>query len=115
LRVVNSGPLTMRDVTIKLVAKNGAKVKGGEILSTFQSEVLTRTIATVAGHNASSPPTTELLHCKAPAGVKAAGTDLVEVYVDSWNADWRHELNSHSSTSPVPNGIFESEVEALND
>jgi hypothetical protein len=56
----------MRDVTIKLAATNGAKVKGGEILSTVQSEVLTRTIATVVGHNADIPPETELLHFKHP-------------------------------------------------
>jgi hypothetical protein len=115
LHVINRGPLTLRDVNIKLVGKSGAKVRNGSALPTYFPETFARTIATVAGHNSDSPVETELLHLKAPAGVKAAGTDLVEASVDSWNADWQHALNSHSSASTAPNGIFESAVEALND
>jgi hypothetical protein len=115
LRVHNRGPLTMRDVRIKIVGKNGTKVKNNGALSQFASDALTNSIDTVAGHNADSPNETEVLQLKAPTGEKAAGTDLVEAYIDSWNGDWQHTLNTHSEASTAPNGVFESAVEQLND
>jgi hypothetical protein len=115
LRVFNRGPLTMRDVVIKIVGKNGAKVKDNGVIAQFETETLVSTIDSVAGHNDENPQETLLLHLKAPPREKADGTDLVEAYVDSWNGDWLHTLNSHSRAATAPNGVYESAVEKLND
>ncbi len=115
LRVNNTGPLTMRDVQIKIVGKNGTTVKNNGAAAQFGRDALTNFIDTVAGHNADSPNETETLHLKAPTGEKAAGTDLVEAFIQSWNGDWVHMLNTHSEASTARNGLYESAVVRLND
>lgn len=112
LQVRNSGPLTMRDVSIKLVGKNGTKVKTSG--ATFTTEAFVDTIATVAGENGTGFET-GLLHLKAPTAEKTAGTDLVEAYVDAWNADWQYTLNQQSDASTSRNGLYESAVVEIND
>lgn len=109
LRVFNNGPLTMKDVKLRIVAKNGAKVKGNGAIDVFDGEAFANTISTVGGHESK---TTEMLQLKAPSGTKPAGTDLVEAYVDDWNALWTYTLNQSSGASSDPVGVYEAQVHA---
>jgi hypothetical protein len=110
LHVINKGPLTMKDVKIRIIAKSGAKVKGAGAADVFDGEAFANTIDTVGGHNSANPSETERLHLKAPPGTKPAGTDLVEAYIDEWDADWAHTLLSHSRAGEAPNGLYEAQV-----
>ena len=112
LRVHNRGPLTLEDVKIRIRGKNGAKVKGNGAIAEFESEAFANTIDRIQGHNGNNLHTTEVLWLKAPAGAKAAGTDLVEAFVEEWNGGIDHLLVSHSRASESPNGLYESQVRA---
>jgi hypothetical protein len=107
LRIFNNGPLTMKDVKLRVVAKNGAKVKGAGAADVFDGEAFANTIVTVGGHESK---TTESLHLKAPPGIKPAGTELVEAYVDDWNALWTYTLNQESGASDDPSGVYDAPV-----
>ena len=107
LQIFNRGPLTMKDVKLRIVAKSGAKVKGAGAADVFDGEAFANTIVTVGGHE---NKTTENLHLKAPAGTKPAGTELVEAYVDGWDALWTYTLNKSSGASDEPLGVYEAEV-----
>jgi hypothetical protein len=107
LQIFNRGPLTMKDVTLRVLAKSGAKVKGAGAADVFDGEAFANPIVTVGGHE---NKTTETLHLKAPPGIKPAGTELVEAYVDEWNALWTYTLNQSSGASADPVGVYEAEV-----
>lgn len=107
LQIFNRGPLTMKDVTLRIVGKSGATVKGAGAAEVFRSEAFARVIPTVGGHD---NKTTENLHLKAPAGTKPAGTDLVEAYVDEWDALWTYTLNKSSGASVEALGVYEAQV-----
>jgi hypothetical protein len=107
--VFNNGPLTMKDVKLRIVAKNGAKVKGPGAADVFDGEAFANTIDTVAGHG-SNTTSGSSCHLKAPSGTKPAGTELVEAYVDDWNALWTYTLNKSSGASADPVGIYEAQV-----
>jgi hypothetical protein len=109
LQIFNNGPLTMKDVKLRVVAKNGTKVKGAGAADVFDGEAFANTIVTVGGHE---NKTTEILHLKAPPGTKPAGTELVEAYVDDWNALWTYTLNQSSGPSADPVGVYEAQVHA---
>jgi hypothetical protein len=112
LEVHNRGPLTLTNVRLRIRGKNGAKVKGNGAIAQFASETVTNTIDRIQGHNGNSLQTTEALFLKAPAGTKPAGTDLVEAFVEEYDADVDHLLVSHTRPSETANGTFESQVNA---
>ncbi|WP_116996867.1 hypothetical protein [Desertimonas flava] len=107
LQIFNRGPLTMKDVKLRIISKSGAKVKGAGAADVFDGEAFANTIATVGGHE---NKTTETLHLKAPASTKPAGTDLVEAYVDEWDALWTYTLNKSSGASDEALGVYEAQV-----
>jgi hypothetical protein len=112
LQVHNRGPLTLTDVRIRFAGKNGAKVKGNGAIAQFASEAFANTIDRVQGHNGNNLFETEVLWLKAPPGTKAAGTDLVEAFIEEYDADIDHLLGSHTRPSTTPNGVYESQVSA---
>ena len=109
LHIFNNGPLTMKDVKLRILAKNGARVKGAGAADVFDGEAFANTIVTVGGHE---DKITETLHLKAPPGTKPEGTELVEAYVDDWNALWTYTLNEFSGAADEPNGVYEAQVHA---
>ena len=46
---------------------------------------------------------------KAPATTKPAGTDLLEAYIDEFDADWQHTLLSHSRLVTERLGLYEAQ------
>jgi hypothetical protein len=111
LRVHNRGPLTLTDVRLRIEGKSGAKVKGNGALAEYDREAFANTIDRIQGHNGNSLYDTEVLWVKAPPRTKPAGTDLVQAFVEDYNADIDHLLVSHTRTSETPSGTFESAVE----
>ena len=111
IRVVNNGPLTMRDVKIRVVAKNGAKVKGNGAIDPLDGEAFAN-LDVVGGHNMVSPDETTLMTLQASATTKPAGTDLLEAYIDEWDADFQHSLLSHSRPVTERLGLYEAQVHA---
>jgi hypothetical protein len=107
LQIFNNGPLTMKDVKLRIAAVNGAKVKGAGAADVFDGEAFANTIVTVGGHENKK---TENLHLKAPPATKPAGTDLVEAFVDDWNALWTYTLNHESGASTDPSAAYEAQV-----
>jgi hypothetical protein len=75
----------------------------------FDGEAFANTITTIGGHENKM---TEPLQLKAPSGTKPAGTELVEVYIDDWNALWTYTLNQSSGASADPIGVYEAQVHA---
>jgi hypothetical protein len=112
LQVHNRGPLTLTDLRIRFAGKNGTKVKGNGAIAQFASEAFANTIDRIQGHNGENLHETEVLWLKAPPGTKAVGTDLVEAFVEEYNADVDHLLVSHTRPSTSPNGVYESQVRA---
>ena len=112
IRVVNRGPLTLRDVKIRVVAKSGAKVKGNGAIDPLDGEAFANTLDVVGGHNTDNPDETTLMTLKAPAATKPAGTDLLEAYIDEFDADWQHTLLSHSRLVTERLGLYEAQVHA---
>ena len=111
VKVTNRGPMTMKDVRLKALAKNGAKVKSGGALEQFGSEALSaNTIETLGGHGGSDD-NSALFNFKAPNVAKPDGTVLVEVTVEEYNLLWDHALNVHSDESSTPKVTFSTSVE----
>jgi hypothetical protein len=111
VKVTNNGPLTMKDVRLKAVAKSGTEVKSGGALEQFRTEALSaNTIETIGGHGGSDD-NSALFIFEAPNVAKPDGTTLLEVTVEEWNALWDHTLNSHSRPSVTPKVTFKSSVE----
>ena len=110
VRVTNRGPLTMKDVRLKAVARNGAEVKSGGALEQFGPEAVSANpIETIGGHGGSDEGSAIFI-VEAPNRTKPDGTVLVEVTVDSWDAEWTHTLTTHSNASATPMLTFASSV-----
>lgn len=109
LVVRNTGPITLNNVTIKVVGKNGAKVKKSNDPD-FETSIYTATIDRVKAHNGEAPPETERMTLKAPARRKPAGTLLIEALIEDWDGDFEHMLYSHTRPSTTANGTWESQV-----
>jgi hypothetical protein len=111
VKVTNRGPLTMKDVRLKAVAKSGARVKSGGAAEQFRDSALSaNAIETLAGHGGFDDSSAIFIF-EAPNGTKPEGTALVEVTVEEWNALWDHTLNSHSRASTSPKVTFASAVD----
>jgi hypothetical protein len=113
VKVTNNGPLTMKDVLVKVVAKNGAQVKNGSALAVFDSEAISANIIETIAGSGGSDDTDARFVFKAPAGTKSEGTVLLEATVHSWNATWDYTLNRESGASDSPVATFASSVVAL--
>jgi hypothetical protein len=109
LQVFNNGPLTMKDVKLRFTGRNGTTVKSNSALDVFDGEAFANTITTIGGHE---DKITEVLSLKAPPGTKPAGTELVEAFVDDWNALWTYTLNHYSGASSEPDRVYSAQVHA---
>jgi Domain of unknown function DUF11 len=110
VKVTNRGPLTMKDVRLKAVAKNGAEVKSGGAAEQFGPEAVSANlIESIDGHGGSED-SSALFIIEAPNRSKPDDTVLVEVTVDSWIASFDHTLVSHSRASDTPMVTFASTV-----
>jgi hypothetical protein len=109
VRVTNRGPLTMKDVRLKAVAKNGAEVKSGGAAEQFGTEAVSANlIETIAAGD--SDEGTAIFIVEAPNRAKPDGTVLVDVTLHSWNAVWDDLLNTRSDASNTPKLTFASRV-----
>jgi hypothetical protein len=109
VKVTNLGALTMKNVTLKAVATNGAEVKSQAAASQFSTEAISAsTIGTIAGGGGSNDSIKFFF--EAPNQPKPEGTVLVEVTIDSWDATWDYALNKRSGASASPVATFSSEV-----
>ncbi len=110
VRVTNDGPMTMKDVRLKAVAKNGAEVKSGSAGAVFDDSALGSTIIdTLGGHGGSNEVSLFIL--EAPNATKPDGTLLVEVTVEEYNLLWDHILIGHSDPTTTPKATFSSSVD----
>jgi uncharacterized repeat protein (TIGR01451 family) len=110
VRVTNDGPMTMKDVRLKAVAKNGTEVKSGSAAAVFGATALGSTIIdTLGGHGGSNE--VSLFVLEAPNVAKPDGTLLVEVTVEEYNLLWDHILIGHSDPTTTPKATFSSSVE----
>ena len=111
VKVTNNGPMTMKDVRLKAVAKNGTEVKSFGVLEDFGEEALSsNTIETLNGHGGSDETSAQFI-LEAPNRIKPDGTVLVEVTVEEYNLLWDHILIGHSDPTTSPKVTFASSVE----
>lgn len=113
VRVDNSGPLELTDMTLKISGQNGVRVRNnGAASPPFASEFVTgqTQIPTISGHNGSVISTGGGFKFKAPAGAQASKV-LIKATIEEWNANLNHILNGHSDPLPgTPKGTFEAAV-----
>jgi hypothetical protein len=112
VKVTNRGPLTMKDVLLKAVAKNGARVKSGGAGAQFGPDAIqANNIELIAGHGGFDDTSARFV-VEAPSDdSNDVLVDLVDITVHSWNALWDHTLNSHSRPSDTPTLTFAAVVE----
>ncbi len=111
VKVTNNGPLTMKDVRLKAVARSGAEVKSGSAGAPFEQETLSSNIIETIAGEGGSDDNSALFIFEAPNVAKPDGTPLVDVTVAEWNAAWDYILNRRSGASTTPMVTFESSVE----
>lgn len=111
LAVRNTGPLNLTDLEIRLVGRNGTLVKSNGAIDDLGPEAVQPMRDGVRAHNGNDPERTPILTFKAPPGTKGAGTDLVEVFIDTFDANLDHLLLVHGPrASTTPRGLYESRV-----
>lgn len=114
VQVTNRGPLNLTDVRVKVAGRGGATVAPG-LGQPFEPSFVyeeTRTVGAHGGFEVWQQP-----HLQAPDSDQPTQT-LIAVYLEQWNVDLLHILNSHPNPAPgsipfaEPKGTYEAEVVA---
>ena len=76
VKVANTGPLVLTNVTVRIKGQNGAMVANNGAAAPFVSQFVTGALPTVGAHNGSQFNSGGVLKFKAPPGA-AASQDLI--------------------------------------
>jgi len=111
LQVTNSGPLNVKNLTLKIFALNGTQVKAAGAAAQWGTVAFSNTFDSVPAHQPNNPVvmTGSSLHLKATRSSTTAA-DLIKVSVDEWDTDLDHPLIAHSDPDPTANTVYSSTV-----
>jgi hypothetical protein len=123
VKVTNNGPLDLTDVTVRVKALNGAKLKApltpapnptpvpvartqaAATVIGLVDDLVSEAIPLVRGHGGTG--TTEIFTFKAPANDSNGNTrNLVKASLEGWNGSLNHMLLGHSDPLESVNGIY---------
>jgi hypothetical protein len=124
VKITNTGPLDLTDVTLRVKGQHGARLKVPVIfnpnlpvakraaapaaLSQFVDEVVSDPLGTIAGHGGTQ--TSQTFTLKAPGASQVSQT-LIKATLEGWNARFDHILNGHSDPLPdAPKGTYSTAV-----
>jgi hypothetical protein len=106
VRVSNSGALNMNNVTLHIDGENGVEV-GTDPAGPFTGGNITTTAITVPAHTGR---VTGFYYFKAPASESNGVEDLLNVHINSWDADLNQILLDKSGHSIATVGVYADEV-----
>lgn len=109
VKVTNTGPLVLTDVTLRIKGLNGATVANNGAAAPFVAEFVTQPIASVAAHGGSETTVGSPLKFKAPGSAQEA-QNLVRATLEDWNANTDHIFNGHSDPLDTVRANFAAEV-----
>lgn len=109
VKVSNTGPLNLTNVTVRIKGLNGATVANNGAAAPFVSEFITQELPTITGHGGSALTVGSPLKFKAPAGAQAS-KNLVKATLEAWDSDLNHILLAHSDPLDTVQGIYAAEV-----
>ncbi len=107
ITVTNNGDLNMKNVTLHFDGLNGATV-ATSAAGPFSTGILTT--AAIASVPAHSSVTTGNYFFKAPATSTAAAVALVNVHVNTWDADLNYLLANLSGHANPPEKVHSAQV-----
>ena len=124
VKVTNTGPLNMTDVTLRLKGQHGAKLKRPLILNTpptarasrtgvtptallFVDEFVSAALPEIRGHGGSQ--TSDTFTFKTPEDAQVSQT-LVKATIEGWNGNLNHMLIDHSDPLDPPKATYSAEV-----
>ncbi|HEV2927998.1 MAG TPA: hypothetical protein VGW74_04835, partial [Propionibacteriaceae bacterium] len=109
VKVTNTGPLNLTDVSLRIKGLNGATVANNGAASPFVSEFVTQTIASIAAHGGSQTTVGSPLKFKAPGSAQDS-LNLVRATLEDWNANPDHIFDGHSDPLDTVRANFAAEV-----
>jgi hypothetical protein len=109
VKVTNTGPLVLTDVTLRIKGLNGATVANNGAAAPFVAEFVTQPIASVAAHGGSETTVGSPLKFKAPGSAQEA-QNLVRATLEDWNATTDHIFNGRSDPLDTVRANFAAEV-----
>lgn len=90
----NSGPMHMKNVTVRLVARNGAQVRDN---GAFEDDAISDVYPTIAGHRPDLANVLDMpFELLAPSEPNTEARNLVKVTLHDWDLVWDHALIGHS-------------------
>jgi hypothetical protein len=126
VKVTNTGPLNLTDVTLRLKGQHGAKLRRPLVVNqpptptarasrigatatstTFVEEFVSAALPEIRGHGGTQTSGTFTL--KAPEEAQASQT-LVKATIEGWNGNLNHILIDHSDPLDPPKATYSAEV-----
>jgi hypothetical protein len=109
VKVTNTGPLNLSNVTLRIKGMNGATVANNGAAAPYVSEFVTQALPTIGGHGGSQLTVGSPLKFKAPAGAQVS-KNLVKATLEAWDADLDHILLAHSDPLDTVKTTYAAEV-----
>jgi hypothetical protein len=109
VKVTNTGPLNLTDVSLRIKGLNGATVANNGAAAPFVSEFVTQTIDSIAAHGGSQTTVGSPLKLKAPGSAQDS-LNLVRATLEDWNANPDHIFDGHSDPLDTARANFAAEV-----
>jgi hypothetical protein len=109
VKVTNTGPLNLTDVSLRIKGLNGATVANNGAAAPFVSEFVTQTIDSIAAHGGSQTTVGSPLKFKAPSSAQDS-LNLVRATLEDWNANPDHIFDGHSDPLDTVRANFAAEV-----
>lgn len=109
VKVTNTGPLVLTDVTLRIKAQNGATVANNGAAAPFVAEFVTQPLPTISAHGGSQLTVGSPLKFKAPAQAQSA-RNLVKATLEVWNCRLDHILDAHSDPLDPPSAVHAEQV-----
>jgi hypothetical protein len=114
VRVRNTGPLNMEDLTLRIRGLNGTLVKDTGALAPFVTEFVSDPgqFPRIRGHNGDAPEDNTGAFSFEVASSPRPVADLFEVSIEGWTALLDHILASHSRSAPDVKATYRDRVRA---
>ena len=113
VKVTNSGPLRMNDLTVRIRGLNGTLVADAGAAAPYVSEFVTSAgqFPQVPAHNSDGVTNIGGFRFKAPASAQPP-QDLVEVTFEDWKPDFEHIHLSHTRAADAVKAVHNDRVRA---
>jgi hypothetical protein len=113
IKLINNGPLHVREGQFKVRGLNGMKVKPNGAGAPYVSEFVTSIgqLDTVGGHGGTSTSNGSPFGFLAPSHRQSV-RDLIEVTLEDWRADLEHIHDNHSRKEPTVRATYRDRVRA---